>query len=664
MIIKYYKGFIPLEKLYEMTSTTKNGTSAYHILKAAESIGFKGYGLKSEINHIKENNIILPAIAHVMIDQTYPHFVVIYKIDFKKNKIWIADPADKLKIMSFEEFNKIFTKKLIILYPIRRIPKEQQLPKEIVKKLIKQNRKTIILIYLLMNFSLIISVINLYNLTNILTYNQDIFKRIFLTSILITLKLLLDIIKDKMIARINYFITKDLTEKTYKNILSLPYQYYRDHTTGDIMTRMNDLNEISSFVTASILFFNNILFIFVSGIILCFLHFKLFCLLCFISIVYIIYYICFNRKIIIQFESIKREKDKLNSYMTESVLGFDSIKGLNLENNFIEQFKIKNNHYLKKLEGYHNLNNRLEHIKDYLSNINLILIISIGIYLVHQNLLNIQKLFLFYMLYSYFFDPIKNILELDLLVRNSKLSLRRILELKGSNKEATKTIEDGTLEWIDSNIVLDDKLILKNIEFKIHPQDKIMVFGKSGCGKSTILKIMKQYYSANNLYVNNKDYNNLDFKNRIVYISQNEYLFTGTLYDNIVLNRKIDSKVLNIIIKLCSVDEIINQHELGIYMLIEENGFNLSGGEKQRIILARALISNFDYLFIDEGLSQVDINLERKILKKLLKYYQNKTIIFVSHRLDNLDLFDKALKVDKKVKVLEKNEGGVLCFEN
>ena len=97
-------------------------------------------------------------------------------------------------------------------------------------------------------------------------------------------------------------------------------------------------------------------------------------------------------------------------------------------------------------------------------------------------------------------------------------------------------------------------------------------------------------------------------------------------------------------------------------MLIEENGFNLSGGEKQRIILARSLISKFEYLCIDEGLSEIDINLERKILKNILKEYPNQAILFVSHRLDNLDLFDKAIKFGTKVEMSQKNKGGVLCF--
>ena len=92
---------------------------------------------------------------------------------------------------------------------------------------------------------------------------------------------------------------------------------------------------------------------------------------------------------------------------------------------------------------------------------------------------------------------------------------------------------------------------------------------------------------------------------------------------------------------------IIKNEPLGYFMLIEENDFNLSGGEKQRIILSRALANPFDILIIDEGLSQVDTNMERVIIKNILKEYQDKTIIFISHRLDNIDLFNQVIKIEK-----------------
>ena len=95
---------------------------------------------------------------------------------------------------------------------------------------------------------------------------------------------------------------------------------------------------------------------------------------------------------------------------------------------------------------------------------------------------------------------------------------------------------------------------------------------------------------------------------------------------------------------MCYVDQIIKNNNLGFNMLIEENGFNLSGGERQRIILARSLLRPFNILLIDEGLNQVDVNLERKILKNIFKNIQKETILIVSHRLTNLDLFDKMIE--------------------
>ena len=174
-----------------------------------------------------------------------------------------------------------------------------------------------------------------------------------------------------------------------------------------------------------------------------------------------------------------------------------------------------------------------------------------------------------------------------------------------------------------------------------------MLIGKSGQGKSTLLKILKQYYFTEQVNVNSKNIKNMDLKNKITYISQDEYLFTNTLYNNITMNKKINEIELNKILKICCLEEFIKKDNLGLNMLIEENGFNISGGEKQRIILARALITIKDYLFIDEGLSEVDISLERKIIKNIFKYYKNKTIIIVSHRMDNADLFDRIVNLDK-----------------
>ena len=161
--------------------------------------------------------------------------------------------------------------------------------------------------------------------------------------------------------------------------------------------------------------------------------------------------------------------------------------------------------------------------------------------------------------------------------------------------------------------------------------EKIMLLGESGIGKSTLLKMIKGYLDNNFIYPNIK-------LNDIIYISQNEILFTDTIYNNLIIGNS-NEKELSKVIKLCCLESVIKKRKLGLQSLIEENGYNLSGGEKQRIILARALLKNPKILLIDEGLNKLDINTERKILKNLFDKLKDKTIIIISHRIDNIDLF-------------------------
>lgn len=143
-IIKYYKGYVPIEKLREMTKTTKNGTTAYHLVEAAKQLGFNSYGIKCELEDIDMDKITFPLIAYTIINNSYKHFVVIYNIDFKNKKVVIADPMTKIKTMSFDQFKKIFKNILIILYPIKNITCEQK-NRKFIDKVKKQfiNKKTL-----------------------------------------------------------------------------------------------------------------------------------------------------------------------------------------------------------------------------------------------------------------------------------------------------------------------------------------------------------------------------------------------------------------------------------------------------------------------------------------------------------------------------------------
>ena len=133
--------------------------------------------------------------------------------------------------------------------------------------------------------------------------------------------------------------------------------------------------------------------------------------------------------------------------------------------------------------------------------------------------------------------------------------------------------------------------------------------------------------------------------------------FFLTIKNNIILDREVTNKEFETICRLTHVIDIVKDKEISYDMPILENGSNLSGGERQRIILARSLLKKSNIILIDEGLNQIDISLERKILKNIFNYYHNKTIIIVSHRKDNMDLYDKVLKLEnKKISIIKKEE--------
>jgi len=661
MIIQYYKGDYPIEELKEMTFTDKNGVSAYNLVEAAKSIGFEAKGYKIKLEEIDENNIVLPCIAYTLINNSYRHYMVIYEINFKKKYLLIADPASNIKKISFDEFRKIYEEVIISMYPIKNIQKIEigDNLKVCITNLLKNNKKLILYI---VSFSIILSLLEIISSTQFKLGienmdNLNIVKTFFIIFLFIQiLKNITDFTRNKLLILLNEKLDLSLTIEVFKKILFLPYNYYRNRTTGEIVSRFNDLENIKTMISKIILTVLIDLMLVISTLfILKFINDKLFIICLCIVFMYVIIMKLMRKTIILNLENTKKSKEEVNSYLVESITGFETIKGINHEKQILKKFIERRIHLLlseKKLSNILNLEMLLKNILYSLGNT--ILIFS-AIIFGNKGILTIGDAILFISLFNYFIEPFKNIIELDNEIKEAKISYKKIKEIliKENKEEKIFTPKYTKIEIKNLNYSYNLYNILKNINLKIYKNDKIMLQGKSGSGKSTLLKILKNYYKVSNnmVYINEIDINDLNslWFNQISYISQNEILFNDTIYNNIVLDKKVDEQVFLKIVKICRVDKIVSKMPLGYKTLIEENGFNISGGEKERIILARTLLSDFEILLIDEGLSQVDINLERNILKDLIEYLKEKTIIFVSHRNENKDLFNKVIQLKNGV---------------
>ena len=647
-IIKHYKGYIDINDLKEMCKTDKSGTTAYHLIEASKKLGFESYGIRCNLNDLKKENVILPCIAHVIINNSYNHYVVIEKIDFKKKKLLINDPIGKRKFCSYEEFDKIFNNILIYLYPIKKIiniPNNSYIKffQEIIKSSTNQLVQVIVISIFITIFSIISSFYMQYMIDNIMFSKQKIILIFIIFLIVYLLKIISDFFRNKILIIINQKVDFNLTFKTFKQIINLPYRYYKNNTTGEIISKINDLEAVREVISkVALSLFIDLPLTILSLIIMYMLSDTLFFISLIIMLLYLFIIIIFQNKFNNLIDEATLDKASVTSYMVESINGYETIKGCNMEGKIIHNFEDKYATYSNKINELDSFYNYQYLLKELINNIGFIIIILVGIFLVMDNKITLGSLLSFNSLLIYFLSPIRNIIDLDNNLRQAKISIKKILYLyyKKNNFQFEQVI--GDIEFKNLTYSFDDvNNVLSNINLKIKNKSKVMVLGSSGSGKSTLFKILKQNYEIkrDKVYINGVDIN--DYKlNNIVYVSQNEILFSDTIENNI-------GNDIYKVSKICLVDEIVKKTQLGYKTLIEENGFNLSGGEKQRIILSRALANPFDILIIDEGLSQVDTNMERVIIKNILKEYQDKTIIFISHRLDNIDLFNQVIKIEK-----------------
>ena len=667
MIIKKYDGNMHIEQLRELTKTNKSGTTAYNIVEACKQIGFEAKGVRTTLKDLNQANLILPAIAHVVIENKYKHFIVIYEINYKNKSILIADPADKVKKISFQEFEKIWSGVLVTLYPIKKLPYNKKTSLFSFGTLIISNHKKMIINIILLSFFItLFSIVSSFYLKYILdaiNYTKNYILTLFVFFLIINLlKMISDFFRNKLLIYLNQKIDLELTMDTYKKIILLPYNYYHSRTTGDIISRMNDLSNVRNIISKAIItLFIDLPLTIVSLIALYLINNKLFFISFIILILYILIIVMFKNITNKSIRKIQVNRSDTSSYMIESIRGFETIKGLGIYKKVIRNFEKKYVSLLKDIFKFENYNNIIYFMKEAINAIGYLVIVFVGANVVNVGTFTFGSLLAFTTLLNYFLEPIRSIIDLDSEIKTSSSSLKRIMEITSEVKENgilnTKT-DCKNIEIKNLNYSYDDKKqILKDINLKLN-NEKILILGNSGSGKSTLFKLLMKYYNVerNKIFIDDIDINDYkqDIIDNISYISQNEILFTDSVYNNLKMINTTDKDILNVS-KMCYIDEFLDS--LGLNMLIEENGYNISGGQKQRIILARALLKSFNLLIIDEGLSQMDINLERKILKNIFNKYQNKMIIIISHRLDNMDLYDRVIefKDGQVIKDVKKN---------
>lgn len=658
-IIRYYNGNISLNKLMEMTKTTKNGTTFYNLSEAASKIG-----MASKAYYVDDfNNISVyscPFISQV-IRNGYTHFVVVYKIS--KDKLLIMDPALGSLYMSREKFLNIWTSYIMMFEKVKILPnyKDEKYINKLLYGLILNNKKiivnclllTLMFCFLTIGYSVYLKVM----IDKVL--NQDKYLLIVISLIffiVILFRSLTNLFRNQMLSYFNMKVDISLFLNSFKRILLLPYNYYKNKTTGEIISRVNDLSYIKQIISQLLttVFLDIVLLLF-SLVCLYFINSKMFVISFFIAILYVIIIFIYPRFIKTKIYESQAEVAKVNSYLVESISGLETIKGLRCEkmvNDRLESYYTKAQ---ATIFDYNIISNGVLFLKDLIFYVGVLLINYVGCVDIMNGNFTVGSLLTFNTILGYFLNPLQNFIDLAddyVYVRGVFKRANGLYEVKLDDLESKNGLRvEGDISFNNLNFSFNGKdQILKSIKIEFKAKEKILLLGNSGSGKSTLLKILYKYYDVSRgmVLVNGIDINDFsisDIRDDIIYVSQNETLYTGSIKDNILLNRDIDYKDFLDMCCYLEVDNIIKDNLLGYDFLLEENGANISGGERQRIILARALFKKGNIILIDEGLSQMDIDLERRVLKRIFSIFKDKMIIVVSHRFNNMDLYDKVFKL-------------------
>ena len=669
-----------MNRLLELTSTTKDGTNFLNMSEAAKEIGLdaKGYKVKS----IEEcTKIDSPFISQIFINNM-PHFVVVYKI--KNNKLTLMDPAKGMINISKEDFNKLFTGNILLLEPIKKMPNynDNNYLLEVIKTTINNNLSLILKILFLTIIASIFTCIYSYHFKIIIDkiINTNKLNLLIITIIFILIffiKKISEFLRNNLLLYLNQKLDLSIITTTINKIISLPYSYYKNKTTGEIISRVNDLFYIKNVISKIIItLFLDIILSIVVLVILFSINTSMTIILLIITIIYLLIFLAYRSSIKNTTNVIQEDNAKVNSLLVESISSYETIKGLNIEALFRKKV---NKAYLSTISDnlfLNQLSNSEELIKDLLEGISLLFVVYIGTTSIMDKNLTIGTLITYNTLIYYYLSPIKNFLDFYkelYYVKNSIKNINNILNYKYESLDKTSnlTLESNiTIKNLDFSYTSKNNN-LKNISLVIPSSSKVLILGSSGSGKSTLLKIMYKYYEVERdmLYIGKYDINDYalkDIRNNITYISQNELLYTDTIKNNIILDRQISYEDFLEVCNLTYVSDIIKEKKISYDYLLEESGANLSGGQRQRIVLARALLKQSKISLIDEGLNEIDILLERKILLNIFKKYSNKTIIIISHRLDNLDLYDLSITLnDGTVKeVISKNEWSFRYWSN
>ncbi len=674
-ISEYYNLKMPVSKIRQIAGTDTKGTNGLGMVVAAEKLGFVAKGVKGNIEALPEAPF--PAIAHVRVKEVLEHYVVIYKI--KKDEVQYMDPADgEIHKVALADFDKIWTGVLFLLAPGDNFEAKNEKVSNYVRffYLLRPHRSTIIqcligaALYTILGLSISFYVEKITDYV-LVGGNTNLLNLMGVAMIFIILfQLFLGAMQSYFMISTGQQIDARLILGYYKHLLRLPQRFFDTMRVGEIVSRVNDAFKIRAFINnTSISLLVNVLIVFFSFSLMFIFSWKLALIMLAIIPLYASIYIITNKLNKKYERKVMEDTADLSSQLVESLNSIRTIKQFGMEDFSNLKTEIR---FIKLLQSvFRSGTNSIftGQSSKVINSLFTVIMLWVGSYFVLRNELTPGTLFSFYAILGYFTGPVASLVEANKTIQNAVIAADRLFEIMDLERESDENKIEFSPE-MNGNILFEDITfsygtrtdVFKNFTLQI-PQGKITaVVGESGSGKTTLTALLQKLYPVNagKIYIGEQNidfFTNSSLRRYISPVPQQLDLFTGNIIENIALGElRPDMRRIISICKELDILRFIEGLPRGFETQIGENGTGLSGGEKQRLAIARALYRDPEILLLDEATSSLDSESEYQVQKAIVNFNKKgKTVIIIAHRLSTVMQADNIVVLEKGKLIEEGN---------
>lgn len=658
-LIKLYNGNHSLEKLRELSGTTKQGTTLLGLYQVANQVGFTAEGCEADIQALIDHK--QPVILHVVIEDKLQHYVVCYSYTPSLGKtegaFLIGDPAKGIYSLSANELDKIWvSKSCLTLEPNANFVEEKAIKnakREWFLNLIKEDYKLLYISILLGVFVAILGMaMSLFSqkLIDDILPSENVNKLISgiaLLTVLLLARVGIAVLREYFLLRQSKDFNNRINNQFFSSLLHLPKPFFDSRKIGELVARLNDTQRIQSVI--KMLASNLVIDVLVSiiSVVFLFMYSWKVAIIALVSLpVYFFIIYRSNKKIIATQKEVMQAYAFNESNYINVIQGVATIKNHNRQDVFGRANQVIFGFFQEKIFNLGKINIRLSWQSGLSSVFFLIGILAYTSLEVFNKEMKLGELMAVLGITGSLLPSIANLALIAIPINEAKIAFNRMFEFASLDKEKEKGVAISTIESLKINNLsfrfAGRSELFTNLNIEIEKGKLTAIVGESGSGKSTIGQILQRFYNfeKGSIVVNNQfqisDIDLKAYRNLIGIIPQEITIFNGNVVDNILLGKEESPEKLMQFIQSLGFDTYFNQLPQGLATILGEEGINLSGGQKQIIALARVLYKKPQLLILDEATAAMDRNTENFTLELLQKIKSNCAIFFISHRLNTL----------------------------